>query len=412
MSKPLNARLYRALKAEFGDVDVLKEGEPFRATFRRDAINPRVVRMGNVEWGETYAVCCPCCGDKYNRLNISHASLTRKTFKSSSGAAPETKLIRLWHCFNESCERKEGSDLPERLLGLMERTRNLRQEAKSQIISADTGPPPDIDLPPGSVPVGSLPDDHLCLHYLRDTRGFKLSDMTKLGFRWDQYPDHLMLNNRIVCPLFARTDDGDLACKGWQARFLADDGREDIDKSAGEAKWYTKNGTKKASYLYNHHNVEGSCVAAVSEGPFDIAGGVGPEAGIATWGKSVSSRQKRILLRDWSGRESSLLVLAFDGDAYVIAAGLTEEQRKTREHEIEELRSLERAARTAWSHVVRLKFDPEYDPGKTPRSALWNEVYRLLRRDNRSDFVPLVSARVKVTELKGNHDGRPYFLPD
>lgn len=395
-----NERLYRLLQREFGEVHVGKEGEPFVPSFVSSKMDGEV-RIGDCDWGETYNVCCPCCGDRRFRLCFSHM-----TFEKVKGPEGLVK-VKKWHCFNEGCETREDGELngvifrldgPQRVFG--------RKDVKSALEVAVLEDK-EIQMPAGSVPVLSLPKGHVALWYLLEKRGFREDDVRKLGFAWVERPGDSYPFNRLVCPLFVKGDDGPVL-KGWQARFLKDDGTDTHDKKLGEVKWRSSPGIRKGSLLYNHANVANSIVTAVTEGPFDVAGGVGPEAGVALWGKAISRGQGNLLYRPWGG-EDSVLVMALDGDAYVIEDYLTDQEKKAKRRSIESLLEFEASAKKTWSHAVRLAFRPEIDAGKTPRYVLWNEVYRMLRESGSARRIPAVAARVGVKDDNRSKDEQ-YFV--
>jgi hypothetical protein len=167
-------------------------------------------------------------------------------------------------------------------------------------------------------------------------------------------------------------------------------------------------GIRKGSLLYNHANVANSIVVAVTEGPFDVAGGVGPDAGVALWGKAISKGQRSLLRQPWGGKDS-VLVLALDGDAYALKAGLSDSERSARQREIDDLLQFEADARQSWSWVIRLDFRADQDPGNTPRAALWNEVYRQLRLKGAETRIPAVSSRVSVLDDRVREPDARFF---
>ena len=387
--KVRNENLYRLLRREFGEVRVGKPGEPMAARFRKDAITGKVSLLDG-DWGETYNVCCPCCGDTRFRLCFSHM-----TFEKVRGPSGLFK-IRKWHCFNEGCERNENGELNRRVFSLDGPQRVFGRHGVKSILEIAPAEEKKIELPPGAMPVLSLPEGHVALWYLLEHRGFRAEDVKKLDFRWVENPRGAHPFNRLVCPLYVKGAEGPVL-KGWQARFLRDDGDDVARKELGEIKWHTAAGTRKGSLLYNHANVVNSIVVAATEGPFDVAGGVGPEAGVALWGKAISKGQRNLLRQPWGGKDS-VLVLALDGDAYALKAGGSDSGRLARQREIDDLLQFEAEARKSWSWVIRLDFRADQDPGNTPRTAIWNEVYRQLRRMGAESRIPAVSSRVLVLD--------------
>ena len=98
----LNLPLFNSLKEVFGKVGVSKKGvqssirvkdDPFTNTGPLLAANNYKVVYG--DWGETYTVCCPKCGDTRSRLYISHMWGVE--------LKPGVVLKNLVKCFNEDC---------------------------------------------------------------------------------------------------------------------------------------------------------------------------------------------------------------------------------------------------------------------------------------------------------------------
>lgn len=396
-----NERLYRLLQREFGEVHVGKEGEPFVPSFVVSGVGGKT-RVGDCEWGETYNVCCPCCGDRRFRLCFSH--MTFEKVKATNGGL--VKVMK-WHCFNEGCETREDGELNGRIFRLNEPQRVLGRKDVKSALDVAVLEDKEIQMPPGSTPVLKLPEGHIARWYLLKKRGFREDDVRKLNFSWAERPGEFHALNRLVCPLYVAGENGPVL-KGWQARFLRDDGTDDANRAAKEVKWLSSPGIRKGSLLYNHANVANSIVTAVTEGPFDVAGGVGPEAGVALWGKAISRGQGNLLYRPWGGKDS-VLVMALDGDAYVIEDDLTDQEKKAKRRSIESLLEFEASAKKTWSHAVRLAFRPEIDAGKTPRYVLWNEVYRLLRESGSARRIPAVAARVGVKDDSRSKDEQ-YFV--
>jgi hypothetical protein len=221
--KVRNENLYRLLRREFGEVRVGKPGEPMAANFRKDAITGKVSLLDG-DWGETYNVCCPCCGDTRFRLCFSHMTFVR--VRGPHGLFK----IRKWHCFNEGCEKNEVGALNRRVLSLDGPQRVFGRHGVKSILEVAPAEEKKIELPPDAVPVLSLPEGHVALWYLLENRGFSANDVRKLDFRWVEIPRRAHPFNRLVCPLYVKGEDGPVL-KGWQARFLRDDGTDDANKA-------------------------------------------------------------------------------------------------------------------------------------------------------------------------------------
>ena len=311
----MNPDLFEALQRVFGQVLVVKDGE----AFRRDPKPTPTYHNGKLtftqdvrEYGETYRVDCPFCGDRRQRLWIPHtwAEEDEQTGRDN---------LHLAKCFNEDC--LQDPDNREALKDMvwpigrpdpdsLGRTRD-QQPAEPRIIA----PPRAITMPTHLVRIDELAAGHPAAAYLVG-RGF---DPAELWSRWHVFyctssPDSRpALFDRIVYPIHAArrvtTADGHPTVRaelaGWQARAIG-------GKSArAEPKYLTSAGMAKSKLLYGLPQAlytRGPVV--VVEGPTD-AWRLGTNA-VATLGKDVSEHQRNLLCSWFAGRP---LVVFFDRDA-------------------------------------------------------------------------------------------------
>ena len=98
----LNLPLYESLKEVFGNVTLSKKGIQSSIRVKEDLFtNTSPIISANYkvvygDWGETYTVCCPKCGDTRSRLYISHMWGVE--------LKPGIVLRNLVKCFNEDCD--------------------------------------------------------------------------------------------------------------------------------------------------------------------------------------------------------------------------------------------------------------------------------------------------------------------
>lgn len=184
----------------------------------------------------------------------------------------------------------------------------------------------DCPMPGDVIPLHHLDDDHIARRYL-EYRGFKPDVLSEhlgvhycsKGRRFGNGEDFFFdTTNTILFPVWMH---GKLI--GWQARLLYDPDKLDDKQcelyqfpknSEGEwvrpPKYYTPYGMSKGDILYNFDNARQFPLVVVSEGPLDVAGiGV---CGVATFGKSISETQGRLIKQYW--RTAILMLDPDDAD--------------------------------------------------------------------------------------------------
>jgi hypothetical protein len=199
----LNKTLYDSLKSRFGRVKILNLNVRHHIvpTFKDGE------RHMQIKGGEYYMVCCPHCGDRRFRLEISY-------LYGTTGPDGST-LDHLFHCFNEDCE-KNGFDLRDALQLYM---RDLR-EAKPDLFQAKDQ---QVLISPGEcVDLRELPSWHPSHVYLRK-RGYDVNWLCqRFGLVFCTKPySHLpsriqaMVYHRIIFPVIFNRQ-----IVGWQARYV------------------------------------------------------------------------------------------------------------------------------------------------------------------------------------------------
>jgi hypothetical protein len=141
-----NSALYGALCQRFGRVRIVNPGVAMTGSYGRDPVRKRT-KFTILEWGESYVLCCPFCGDQRGRLYVSHRF-----------AVPDlvagVKNLRLIRCFNEDCFRKEPAhckQFADYLFGLVNLpqhfNRLFRPAVPAPVNQEPLGPPPPAPWP-------------------------------------------------------------------------------------------------------------------------------------------------------------------------------------------------------------------------------------------------------------------------
>lgn len=290
----LNNGLYEALQNKFGDVRVVHEGQ--HRTYASFA------HGGNIEnWGETFRINCPFCGDQRQRLHVSYLF----NIRAVTSALRRQPMLK---CFNEDCQRNATNVaiLAARLAeqGYLPVRRDSLRRANDHASVPASRP---IRLPESFQLLCQLRDDHEAIRYVRH-RGF---DSQELSLSWgvgcSDEPEGggSFSGHGLIFPILGPSGSGKLSLVGWQARRI----REQGFGPAG--KYFTARGTRVSQVLYNLH------CAADTEGPLVLVEGVldcfrvGPSA-VGLFGKLLSQSKLQQLLSNALGRE---IVLLLDADA-------------------------------------------------------------------------------------------------
>lgn len=303
--KPINRTLYEALQSAFGAVKIANPGEGIKAVIRTDAITGRRrLDRGRTVFGEYYQVCCPWCGDQRHRLWVNHAY---------GSIIDGVKLSRQIKCYNENCEQEPGfwEWFDAQLSPYTRDARPLRAAS----VPVTEVQPKVIGYPQNTTTLDMLYDEHPARVYIRDIRKF---DPDVLARSWsvswcDSLEPYYRIPNRILIPSYSTTKDSGIKLVGWQARYLNPFPLSDVPPDKDTKKYINVSGFRKSQHLFNAWRVEKAPLVVVTEGPFD-AMRVGPELGIALFGKKASENQKRTIWDLWGSRQCPIVVL-LDPDA-------------------------------------------------------------------------------------------------
>ena len=230
MAEPLNAALHQQLTQVFKDVEITKQSIASGIKARKNIfhtnvgisvaknLNPYDVMYG--DWGETYTVCCPKCGDARHRLHISH--MWNVELK------PGLILKQLVKCFNEDCDWRDLDQHlnASKLLG------GLKPVKACDINKSVARPARVMKLPSDPKHIhylAELPKDHPAALYVR-SRGMDPEFISKTyGVSYCSYSNwktaiqdssgktwYVTPEERLILPNL----DGDGSWRGWQARYI------------------------------------------------------------------------------------------------------------------------------------------------------------------------------------------------
>lgn len=303
----LNPSLYALLEREFGRVAIVREGEGMRYTyscaFLDKSSGPRMV-VEKHGGGEYYRVNCPYCKDTRRRLYFNHRW-------GVYDHVVDDNNLWLVTCYNDSCISRDTSryrELFKRVWGF--RNANVRNDVRVLDGELDDGHVGPATMPGDWYQIADLGPDHPAVQYLTG-RGYDaraLAAEWDLGYCVDPLPEYGSTRHRIVIPI--RMDD---TLVGWQCRYVGE-----LDwKATGVPKYYSMPRMSKRSMLYNFDRAKTKRWCVLVEGPTS-AWNVGERA-VATFGKSVSSRQLALLCSYWG---DGAIVVLFDGDDPGVDAAL------------------------------------------------------------------------------------------
>lgn len=335
MKKPLNEALYQQLIQVFKEVQVLKQSVASGVRAKRNIFhvpgatqvltNPNPYDIIYGDWGETYSVCCPRCGDTRFRLHVSHMWNVE--------LLPGLILKPLVKCFNEDCEWKDLDQhlSASHLLGGL-------QPVKASDLNRSISRPARIMKLPGKPEhirfLFELSSSHPAIKYV-EHRGLDPEFISKTyGVSYCSYSNwktpvkdstgktwYITPEDRLILPNL----DGDGAWNGWQARWISgfretDDvskwdkvPRDPIRGSEILPKYLTAPGMMAKSTVFNvgrAASLTGGKLCFVNEGPVSaIASG---PCGVCTFGMKLSPVQIDILAQHF--KEGRIIMLAESED--------------------------------------------------------------------------------------------------
>lgn len=331
-----------------GKVIVLNRGREMSGKYVDDVVAKNKMRLDVNDWGETYKVCCPYCGDARHRLYINHRW---GTFDQTTGI----KNYHLVKCFNEDCQSK--SDFFDVLTGRLHTLANMvgpkTYMAPIQISHrADV----QIDLPGPVVKLSSLSKDHPAIKFLTNKKLHPKRLEENFNVFWCDHSKLAQARHRIIAPWYEGT-----TLKGWQARYVDLNGSGNCDNlyicsralcghqwlhqhdlkpkicpvcaydeepPRKVVKWYTCPGAKTGETFFNWDKAQGWPFFVITEGPNDVFKMGTPvrscEAGpvIASFNHVLTQDQKNLL---YSRRHDVAIVLMYDQDVWSNTLALAQE---------------------------------------------------------------------------------------
>lgn len=295
---PLRPMLYNRLRARFGEVKIVKEGEATVAT-AGEYQGRKSLKVSH--FGETYCICCPICGDTRYRLWINH-------LWGRYNQQVDSRNLWMARCYNEECVADFANmrKLEDWVFNDVSRGRNWLPEdivLAGEIV--DVSAMPGRASPPGElIYLHELPDNHYAREYMRG-RGFDpdiFSRELEVSFCPLAVDQFSRASERLIIPVIM---EGEM--KGWQARLLL--GKE----SKFNPKYLTMTGMKKSQTLYNYDEASKMPFIVVTEGPTKVWRW-GKEA-VATLGKEVNVSGWQIQRLAFWGLQGKPIIILLDGDA-------------------------------------------------------------------------------------------------
>lgn len=345
----LNPDLYNRLQEIFGKVTAHSEDEP---SSRLKFISGSVLKGQRVEprfrpkGGEQYGVQCPFCG-REDKLYISHMYGTMA--KPPQGGAMVPCAKNVFHCYY--CEfNKKDKKKYEKFVTLLD------TGAKGDIVID-----PELQRKAEEAMRNRRPEDHFpqcvplhapeAIHartYL-ESRNFNSEDLVNnWGVLYSADPNYFNAPY-VVFPIFV---DGKLVT--WQARYVGDD--HDL---RGCPKYYFDRSYKKTHVLYNRDRARHNTLGVLVEGIPSVVR-IGPQHGIASFGKFPSARQLKILRGMY---RYGTLVVIFDEDA----------REETRD-QVKYWRSQQ-----YFRNLINIELPDDNDPADYTTDAIWKVINRRVK---------------------------------
>jgi len=304
----LNPPLYNALVKKFGDVKISRENDPAQYSIpsgKYSCFTSKQTKYADLDdWGESYEVCCPVCGDTRHRLRFCHLWGEKVVPKGTK--KPVYFGTYCFHCYNEGCHKKQ--DMWNKLKDLdIDKTDevatfNSKKVSFKKIVDVD------IALPKGALPLidNALPG--YVKDYLKD-RELDIEELNDIymckyvpaGLEWqseDKTHTVTFYEDRLLIPIMQKGIQ-----VSWQARRFNDD--------ADTLKYLFPPGCKKNHYLYNMDNALLHSDLVICEGVTDVWR-VGQNA-VALFGKSLSPMHVELMRVLWGFDGKA--VIALDPDA-------------------------------------------------------------------------------------------------
>jgi hypothetical protein len=364
-----NPGLYTALVNRFKYVEVTgvgKEGayscpsEVAIGRFKQDKTKPYAKVS---DWGETYHVDCPNCGDTRKRLYISHFTGTKTSTSKTKCKKTGIEKSGGWYLFGLVYDCKnEGCYLNPLLKQIVEEGYKISPE---QIIKTKPGKYfggliDKVDLPVNYPLTSPLVPEEV-IQYIYSRRytpseldaDFDVRYLPKGSKLWTGQTgkDIISWDDRLLIPITRA-----YKIIGWQARAIKPHPIKHLNKKyIFPPLSVTTEG--KSQWLYNMSAASYCTDLVIVEGVTDVWR-IGKNA-VATFGKSVSEEQLKILKLVWGSFASCVIV--FDGEAEAYAKA-------------KEIETICREQKIFKNGITALRLAEGYDPDNYSREEITNLI--------------------------------------
>lgn len=342
MTTPIrNPKLYTILREDCHEIEIAGIGEPGTYTYpaqkncglRKSSKRKGVGRV--MEWGETYHINCPRCGDTKRRLYVSHytganAFTSKKRDKTTNKMVPcsaiEFGIVAV--CHNEHC------NIAPYLRDVVRKAGRLGDVIVHAPMAFNGGIMTSVPLPNNySLFDSAVPDSVLeyigARRYSADylQKAYDIRYMPPGTRLWDR-PDGsevVSWDERLLIPVYRSK-----RVIGWQARIA-----EEVVKVPGVTSKVKKylfppvavtGGQGKGSWFYNSYAASYCFDIVLVEGVTDVWR-VGPHA-MCIFGKTLTEAQLGILQDVWGFFASCVIVFDGDPEAWDAACKLRDRLRE------------------------------------------------------------------------------------
>lgn len=303
MDKVLNQALYDKLKRTFGEVAVYSRGEKASYTFNKGSLYYPVTQSyaRNVSGGEHYAIKCPFC-KRSGKLWLSYLA-NSYTVEDNIKVMFSRGLIICFRChFNDDREKLNqfwnmvGKDSAEVSAGFSGDSESPESGSEAPVVFPKTVPILDPSVPNR-------------VHAYLMGRGMDLKELEEV-YHVEYSEDSKVLLKGVPRIIFPIIQNGERVA--WQGRCLDEDvTRWHIPKyqfpAHAKIKWM----------LYNSDVARWKPYAVIVEGITDVISC--GKAGIAVFGKTVSTRQLEMMRSFWGTRGVIRIPDMDDPEAYTVA---------------------------------------------------------------------------------------------
>jgi len=327
-SKLKSPKLYTILREDCDSIAITSVGEPGVYTYPSQKFcglrkSKKRKGVGRVEeWGETYSINCPECGDTKNRLYVSHytgatAATSSKKHKDTGEKVPcgfiEFGTVAV--CHNEHC------NVAPYLKRVLARAGELGDVVVHAPAKFSGGVVESVPLPLNfSLFDSAVPNE--VLDYIADRRytpdylekNFDIRYMPPGTFLWKRADgtEVKSWDPRLLIPVYRAH-----VVIGWQARIA-----QDVPQGTKVKKYLfpptsVTHGEGKSSWFYNGYEASYCKDIVIVEGVTDVWR-IGLHA-LCIFGKTIGQSQIEVMKEAWGSFASCVIVFDGDPDAWKAA---------------------------------------------------------------------------------------------